>query len=64
MPNDPSSESSRRDVSNAVLFGTDTSSSCGDIDRGKSAQHRGVIYTAVYPGSGVAISIDPKMPYL
>ena len=47
IPNDTSRESSRRDFSKAVLFGTDTYSKRGDIDHGKSAQV-GVTYPAVY----------------
>ena len=53
IPNDTSSESSRRDVSDAELLGTDTintinnSNSSGDIDNGKSA-YGGVVYTVLY----------------
>ena len=47
IPNDTSSESSRRDGSNTDLVGTVHYSNCGDIEHGKSAQG-GVLYTVVY----------------
>ena len=49
IPNNTSSESSRRDGSKADLFGTDTVANCGDIEHGKSAREGGdiVMYTVV-----------------
>ena len=56
MPNDTSSESSLRDVSNAELFGTGTMPpvEVSTMNLGKSAEG-GVIYTVVYR---IIVTID------
>ena len=54
MPNDTASESSRRDVSNADLLGTDTIPTVG-ISTMKQSTPRGVIYSVV-PVDGMAVA--------
>ena len=44
---------SRRDISNADIFGTDSIPNCGDIDHGKPAQG-GAMHTFVY---GIAVGV-------
>ena len=62
IPNDTSSESSRRVVSNVDLFGHRHYSNCGDIEHGKSAQG-GVSYCTQYTVPGITVSCAARSHY-